>query len=159
MVIIILHTTQSFVFKKPQSTSPIILQIHRAHISWERKSLVIKTQPPMACLFKAKLNGAEWEEGGIAPDPRSFFWPCGSLLYPFPHVYAAWGPGWNNEWLWWGARTAGNKNRLQKYHGLQQMFKTRGNSSRCRTKREWELGLLAEGLAVNPGSIICCVCV
>lgn len=113
----------------------------------------------MACLFKAKLNGAEWEEGGIAPDPRSFFWPCGSLLYPFPHVYAAWGPGWNNEGPWWGARTAGNKNRLQKYHGLKQVFKTRGNSSRCRTKREWELGLLAEGLAVNPGSIICCVCV
>ena len=47
----------------------------------------------MVCLFKAKLNGAEWEGKGIAPDPHSFFWPRRALLYPFPNVYAAWGPG------------------------------------------------------------------
>lgn len=49
-------------------------------------------------------------------------------------------------------------NRLQKYHGLKQIFKTHGNSSKCRAKREWELGLLAEGLAVNSGSVIYCLC-
>lgn len=42
----------------------------------------------MVCLFKAKLNETEWEGGGVAPGPHSFFWP-GSIqlsLSP-PHMF------------------------------------------------------------------------
>jgi len=59
-----------------------------------------KTSSPVTCLFKAKLNGAEWERGGTAPDPHSFFWPCQSFCFPFPPVCAAWGSGGNHEGPW-----------------------------------------------------------
>lgn len=43
---------------------------------------MIKTWSPVTCLFKAKLNAAEWEEGGVASDPHSSLGPGGRSFIP-----------------------------------------------------------------------------
>lgn len=41
---------------------------------------------------------------------------------------------------------------------LRRFLKTHGHFSKLEAKKQWKLGLLAEDLSVNPGSVICCLC-